>query len=237
MTATLILVIVSALTAQTPLPTYDCYYTTDRIVIDGILNERTWQRAIAVPLALWDGSGMPKRRTIARLAWDDKNLYIAYEVEDDDIQCTMRTRDAHLWTEEVVEFFIDPGNDLTSYFELEWNALGACVDLLILDVQRRRVAGELAWDARGMKWKVKRTNVMRGKRMRGWVLEVALPLQLMIDAPNIPPKDGDRWRMNLYRIERSDGRVEYSCWSPVLGEKPNYHRPRRFGYLVFRKRH
>ena len=51
-------------------------------------------------------------------------------------------------------------------------------------------------------------------------------------APNIPPKPGDTWRMNLYRI---GGKVnpQYSQWSNTGTPKPKYHVPERFGIMHF----
>ncbi len=222
------------------LPTYNCYRTVDPIVIDGVLNERTWRRVPAIEFVLWNG-GKPKKATKAWLAWDDENLYLAFDVDDDDIQCTFVKRDENLWEEEVVELFVDADGDGTDYLEFEWNALGACVDLILPkppSVRRSTLEGEKAWDAKGMRWKARAIGTIGYAldRDAGWQLEVAIPLKLFIDAPNVPPKDGDVWRINLYRIERPKGeKPEFSCWSPVLGRRPNYHKPERFGKLIFRR--
>jgi len=222
-----------------PLPTYQCYRAVDKIRVDGVLSEKTWRLAPTIEFVRWDGKRVG-RGTRAKIAWDDENLYLAYEVEDDDIECTMVLRDEHLWEEEVVEFFADCDGDGEDYLEFEWNALGACVDLFLPKpyfMRKSNLDGLLAWDAKGMRWavRVEGTVAYPSDRDKGWTLEVAIPLRLFVDAPNVPPKDGDVWRVNLYRIERSGGRPEFSCFSPVLGEAPNFHKPERFGRLVFRR--
>ena len=225
------------------LPRYQCHRVADKITIDGVLDERSWSEAPPITLVLWNGKGTPKRSTTAKMVWDDENLYIGYWVEDDDIQCTLTERDAPLHTEDVVEFFLDPGGDLRDYFEFEWNALGACMDLLIKlppateggKVPPREAL--LGWNACGMKWAVHVDGeIGKKEKSQGWTLEVAIPLAVFSDARRVPPKDGDEWRMNVYRIEYSDPEVEYTCWSAVLGGSVSFHRPERFGHLVFTAR-
>ena len=65
-----------------------------------------------------------------------------------------------------------------------------------------------------------------------WTVEIAIPFNEFTTAPNIPPKAGDKWLMNLYRIDRpEDGNDEYSAWQPTGAEQ--YHLPDKFGELVF----
>lgn len=65
-----------------------------------------------------------------------------------------------------------------------------------------------------------------------WNVEIAIPFSEFITAENIPKKRGERWRVNLYRIDRpKDGRDEYTAWSPT-GEM-NFHLPEKFGELIF----
>ena len=52
-------------------------------------------------------------------------------------------------------------------------------------------------------------------------------------APNLPPKDGDHGRLNLYRIERKP-KDQLIAWSPTL--KPSFHTPSRFGEVTFSTR-
>jgi hypothetical protein len=220
---------------QHPLPTYECFRTTDRIRVDGVLEERTWRDAPAMRLTVWEDGSSPERETRVKMAWDTRNLYLAYWIQDDSFLCTMRRRDAPLWHEEVVEFFADAGGDLTDYCEFEWNALGACVDLLCVWLREGVWHAFTDWNAKGMKWAVKTgTTNIDGVETSGWQCEVAIPFTVFRDAPNLPPTDGDIWRINHYRIEMSGSKTEYTCWSPVLGETVLYHRPHRFGYLVFR---
>ena len=69
---------------------------------------------------------------------------------------------------------------------------------------------------------------------RSWTVEIAFPWSDFDDAPNLPPEDGDSWRLNLYRIDRpKEQEWELSAFSPT-GE-PDFHIPKRFGKVVFSK--
>ena len=48
-----------------------------------------------------------------------------------------------------------------------------------------------------------------------------------------PPRDGDEWRVNLYRIDTDGENVEFQAWSPTGTAKPQFHVPERFGVLQF----
>ena len=67
---------------------------------------------------------------------------------------------------------------------------------------------------------------------QGWTLEVAIPFEDLWLAPNIPPKPGDQWRVNVFRIDYGLERMELSAWNPTNG--PSFHIPAKFGTLIFR---
>jgi hypothetical protein len=55
--------------------------------------------------------------------------------------------------------------------------------------------------------------------------------------PLVPPREGDRWRFNVFRIKRPHGPQEpergalYTAWSTPAG--PSFHEPAAFRDLVF----
>ena len=63
---------------------------------------------------------------------------------------------------------------------------------------------------------------------RGWSAEIAIPW----NALGGPPHPGERWRMNLYRLETHGGRgPEGQAFSPPL--RADFHAVDRFGWLEF----
>jgi len=214
------------------------HYTIKRaqhaIHVDGRLDEAVWKAAEPVRLGAKNGTE-PKQATTARILWDDYYLYFAFDCEDSHIWSTMKKRDEPLYREEVVEVFIDADSDGETYLELEVNPLGILWDGYILNTGARRV-GILAWNSFGIRWAVHLEGTLNdpSDTDKGWSAELALPLTDIYTAPNLPPRAGDSWRLNLYRIDLPDGagkRGEGSAWSPVSGR--TFHDPDCFGEVIF----
>ncbi len=225
--------------ALRPVSEYMCPRAARPPVIDGTLDDEVWQQAPATELFTRfddDRADGKDLKTTAKLAWDDQNLYVAFQCEDPDVWATMTQHDANLWEEEVVELYVDPGGQGKNYYEIEINPLNAVVDLKIpsaRDGVPQDVEEARKWDAQGMVSAVKvdgHVNAHDGKD-RGWTAEAAIPLSNFVGARRLPPKIGDVWRLQLLRIER--GRPlphpQFSAWSVTN----TFHNPTRFGRLCF----
>ena len=109
-----------ALASSDPLPTnYGpvSYYAVERadesLVIDGNLDEFSWEKAIQINnleliLNDYDQVLFPTR---AKMLWDREYFYFAFVCQDADMWAIYENEDDHLWEEEVVEIFIDPDGD------------------------------------------------------------------------------------------------------------------------------
>ena len=212
---------------------YTVMRTLGPIKVDGVFDEPSWRVATSTgAFRANDGSETVTSRVEAKMLWDDSNLYFAFECDDTDITATMTKRDEHLWQEEVVEVFIDPDGDEKNYIELEVNPLGTFLDLFVLTP-----VVPIPYESYNIPahWAVKVDGTVQNSsdRDRGWKVELAVPLKEAVTAPNLPPKNGDKWRLNLYRIERKP-KDQLIAWSPTL--KPSFHTPSRFGEVTFSTR-
>ena len=219
--------------ASTDISHYTVMRTLGPIKVDGMFDEPSWRAAKSTgAFRANDGSETATSRVEAKMLWDDANFYFAFECDDTDLAATMTKRDEHLWQEEVVEIFIDPDGDEKNYIELEVNPLGAFIDLFVLTP-----VVPIPYESYNIpaQWAVKVEGTVQNSsdRDRGWNVELSLPLKEAVTAPNRPPKDGDKWRLNLYRIERKP-KEQYIAWSPTL--KPSFHTPSRFGEVTFSTR-
>jgi len=225
-----------------PLPAYEAKRADGPITIDGKLDEETWRKAPTMVLTLREGTGAPEQATEARVLWDDDALYVAFVCHDDEMWATMTERDMKLWQEEVVEVFLDPNGTGDPYFEIEVNPLNKVVDLrFIRSLKGLRSPRTLSWDCKGFKKAVVAEGTVHtwtstqapGGR---WTVEMAIPFAALDSLPNSPPKPGDAWKANFYRIDRpaalGEEDDEYSCWSPIV-ISGSYHTLERFGTLVF----
>lgn len=213
-------------------PEFVCYRAANPIIIDGKLDDPSWQGATTVDLVLADSGEDPRQKTQARVLWDDEYLYVAFHCDDSDIWGVTTERDKDIYNQEVVEVFLDPDRDNYTYLEIEVSPLNAVLDLFMLN-RGGRPKGLWDWDSDGLLTAVEVDGdpSKRGTEDRSWTVEMAIPMSDCYTAPNLPPEPGDVWHMNLYRIDRAERGDEYTAWSPP--RRLNYHTPERFGRLVF----
>jgi hypothetical protein len=206
---------------------YTCNRINVNLEINGDLIKPEWQQAIEVNLRDTSTGQEPFQATTAKLLWNEQWLYAAFHCEDAHINASMTKFNDFLYTEEVVELFIDDNCDLKSYIEIELNPLNACLHYAI----HNHLDGHFMGYAR-----IEQTVVSAVKvdRVNGtWSAEMAIPFREFATAPNLPPLPGDTWLFNLYRIDRPPHQEpEFSAWSPT--GKPQFHLPHHFGQLQFR---
>lgn len=215
-------------------PTYQVHRTSAPIHVDGKVDEASWKAADTFAFVNNRDGSPPAAHlgTVARALFDDTFIYFSFESEDPNAWATMKERDEHLWTEEVVEVFIQADPEHPSYIELEVNPLGTMIDIFLIDT--RKPIPYTTWNSQGLKWAAQVDGTVDGEPGdKSWSVEMALPLEEIITAPNIPPKPGDRWRANLYRVESKPERAGLA-WAPTM--VGDFHRTDRFGDLVFTDR-
>ena len=211
-------------------PTYEVARVTTPIKVDGKLSERAWTDCLPITAFLNNRDGSPSKvQTEARMLYDDKFIYFAFRAVDQNIWATMKRRDEHLWLEEVVEVFVQANSAIPNYIELEVNPLGTMLDIYLIDT--RKPLHYESWNSEKMQWAVHVDGIVDGKEGdREWTCEIALPLEDVATATRLPPQPGDRWRVNLYRVERLPDVAELA-WSPTLQD--DFHVLPRMGEIVF----
>ena len=175
--------------------------------------------------------------TSFRALWTTGGLALRYDVTDPSPWHTLTQRDERLWNEEVVELFLDVGSTGQSYAEIEWNPVGTVVDLWVDRADNRF---DKDWNANDLESRVHPRKDAAG-RTTGWTAVSLLPwAALTSKAPPgtaLPPKAGDVWRFNAFRIERPGGETapgkdaQFLAWSPT-GNR-SFHVPLAFREMVF----
>lgn len=126
------------LSVQSPSPQIPCNdadiprYTALRLAespnIDGRLDESVWRNARRSNRFVDLIHGTPTHRdTRAAVLWDDEYLYVAYWVEEPNVEATLTERDAPIYQDNDVELFI-AGRD--GYYEFEINAHGTIYEVM-----------------------------------------------------------------------------------------------------------
>jgi hypothetical protein len=109
---------------------YTCYRTSEPVVVDGCLQERSWSLSPRSPRFVDMAAGTPGYYDTRMAAlWDDEHLYVAFWVEEPFVEAHHTERDAVIFQENDVEVFIDGGD---CYYELEINALGTIYEVLFV---------------------------------------------------------------------------------------------------------
>ncbi|MDA1313118.1 MAG: carbohydrate-binding family 9-like protein [Acidobacteria bacterium] len=213
---------------------YDVLRTPEPIVVDGKLDEAAWAAAASAGdfHFNWWKSG-EKEQTVAKILWDDVNLYIGYYCRDKHIAADVTRRHGPVSLDDCVEAFISPNPDkVRNYYGFEMNVIGTMLNFIRGDWWRggrfSEPVGVRLWTSHyGRSLKVDSPDDDH------WILEVSIPFtNFEKDAAHTPPRDGDRWRLNLNRSGGTTN-AQYSTWSPVHSERPSFHEPEDFGSVRF----
>lgn len=109
---------------------YICHRTTQSITVDGCLSKDCWRKAPKSPRFVDMVTGVPGFLD-TRMAglWDDENLYLAFWIEEPNVQAQFTERDSPVYFENDVEVFIG-GKDC--YYEFQINARGTIYEVFYI---------------------------------------------------------------------------------------------------------
>jgi hypothetical protein len=230
--------------------------TTGNLLIDGRLDEPSWQGAPwTEDFADIEGYHMPAPlyQTHAKILWDDNYLYIGAELEEPHIWATYTENESVIFHENNFEIFIDPDGDTHNYYELEINALGTRWDLMLTKPYRNGGLPISAWDIAGLKTGIHLSGTINNPADTDtlWSVEIAIPWTILKEtAPRrSKPEAGDIWRINFSRVQwlRDISGNQYIKRKDPSTGKPlpehnwiwspqgliDMHLPERWGYVQF----
>jgi uncharacterized protein DUF5916/cellulose/xylan binding protein with CBM9 domain len=178
--------------------------TTEKITIDGKLEEPAWQLAIPVTelIETRPTAGAPAReRTEVRFLYDDENLYVAASCYDSDVKhITLNSiQEDYPYNEsDTVSILIDSLHDLRTAFNFNFNAGGAKRDTQVFND-----GGSINNDWDGV-WDLKTTITDEG-----WFAEVIIPFKTL----RFSKSPTQEWGLNISRrILRMN---EDTNWAPI----------------------
>jgi hypothetical protein len=177
---------------------------TDRIVLDGRLDEPAWARATpATNFIQWEPlPGQPaSEQTDVRFLYDADTLYVGARCWDSDARSLTvheLQQDFESREEDVLAVFIDSLHDRQSGFSFWTNPAGARRDVQIFQDDAQR---SVDWDG---VWSVRVAT-----DDRGWTAEFAIPFKTL----RFTSASHQDWGLNmLRRVKRKN---EDSYWSPL----------------------
>lgn len=212
------------------------------VKLDGVLDEAAWKKAARTGAFVSPSTGAVATSSpvqgSARLMYDDRHLYVAFEVADRDVRGGFdeHARDPHLWTRDTVEIMVDPDGDGDNddYYEIQIGPQNLIFDSRFDHYNAPRGGpdgpfGHQHWSSNARSAVVIAGTIDDASDVDGgYVVEARLPFSQFEAAEHTPPRVGDRWRVNLYAMQNNGG----VAWSPILGEG-NFHKASRFGRLIW----
>lgn len=210
----LCLVLLSTAVAAAAAPTVEAVALAEPVALDGQLGETVWQAPAPVRNFVALGAETATQvQTEAWVAHDADALYVAIKALEPDMAglraaCTARdSRD--LFSDDVVEVFLDPARDRFHYLQFACNPLGTRFDL-----QGDAAGSSPEWN-----------GLWEAAASRGpdyWAVEMRLPFATL----GLSRVTGEVWGLNICR-QRPAG-PENSCWAPTTG---GFGTPQSFGEL------
>jgi hypothetical protein len=194
--------------------------TEEPIVIDGRLDEPVWERAEMATgfIQSFPATGAPAtERTVARVVYDDENLYIGavcYDSEPDRIFTLSLRQDFESHNSDVFGITLDTFLDRRNAFMFLINPGGALWEAQNFNDSRHT---DVAWE-----------GIVELKTLihdEGWNVEFAIPLSTLRFDPGQPTQS---WGLNFLRRVRRKNEDAY--WAP-LDKRNRLHRMSRAGTL------
>ena len=214
------------------------------IKLDGKLDEAAWNDAPSTGAFVNTMTGAPvDQKTEAKLLWDDKYLYVAFDNTDTDVWSSLTKRDDKLWTQEADELMIDADGNGKTYVELQVAPNGNVFDTYLPEYRKYEDSIDpkqkpYSWNS---KMNVKVTSTARSTstttRTRAGPSRWRCRSRTCSGhgqgpRPSCRRRVGDVWRINMFRMDVPAGKPQQaSGWSPpMVGD---FHALDKFGDLVF----
>jgi putative heme-binding domain-containing protein len=167
------------------------------------------------------------------MLWDDENLYVSWYAHDRHISASVTERHGPVSKDDCVEIFISPNPEkVKNYYTFEINAIGTMLNRARTDWW----SGPPTWEPEGVRYRTTYHGLSKKNESPQdghWIVEAAIPFKNFArDAAHTPPRDGDRWRLNLQRLGGLTN-AQASTWAPLPENVRSFHTPEAFGYVRF----
>jgi hypothetical protein len=192
-----------------------------------------WRDAAWATLRRRQADGLPYE-TKFKMAYSPTGLYVLIEGSDGKLSAKQTKDFGLLFLEDVFEVFLWPDESAPLYFEYEISPLNRELPILVPNAEGA-FYGWLPWNYSGERLTRHATATIGGPKepgatIQGWRAEIFIPYKLLAPLRKVPPKAGERWRANVYRMDYDEGRKTQWDWAPV---GPSFHEYASFGILLF----
>lgn len=214
------------------------------ILIDGKRSETAWENTEDRSFDYFYRIEKPgdSQKTNLRMLWDEENLYLFFECEDQYITARETTRDGQPYLDDCAEIFLIPVPDsLDMHFGFEINLNKASNDFVWLNNFYKGKSGLIKSYNPEFRVEVSVIGTVNENTDidKMWTMEMAIPFELFKGVDNFSPvKTGNRWAFLAARQDRNDekgSRRSTSTIFPIYDIEKSVHQPNHFGLLEFVK--
>jgi len=201
------------------------------VKLDGIIDPAEWKGAAVATLEKYKDPGgriADGATTTARIMYDSRGMYVAYECVEPNIggmKLKSVGHDGGVYHNDEVEMFLNPECAHNKMLQF----MASPVKDAWFDARKGYIKDPLhpkyaalitAWNP---EWQYAFNVDEPGKK---WTLEMSIPFKSLVAQP---PKPGDIWTANFARMRRAGSGQDMSSWIPeTYGGDPN-----AFGEIVF----
>lgn len=194
--------------AQGQRPVVNAFQISEKISLDGILDEDEWKQAIgidALTMVEPETGSKASLRTTVKILVDKSNIYLGvtcYEDDPGNIVSYSKARDSDLRGEDYIKFVFDTYLDSRSGFIFAVNPYGSRYDAL---VSRFGESENFNWDA---VWSAKSRI-----HEKGWTTEIMIPVKTLTFDKKL-----NEWGFNIER--RIQRKLELDRWTAISNDIP-----------------
>ncbi len=187
--------------------------------LDGALDDTTWETAAVLEdFVLNRGNAPAQAQTRAQITWDDRALYLAIRAEEPQMDRlkteAVEAEAKRVWSDDLIELFVDFHNDDSTFTHLGITAAGATVGQFNVVRGSAKTAIDIEPEM----------DVAWAHGDGHWILEAAIGWSTF----GVRPRAGEVWGLNVNRGRPHAG--EYSSWAGVQG---SFLQPTAFGEMYF----
>ena len=166
-----------------------------------------------------------------KLFHNGENLYIKFDVTENDIQAKVAEDQGRTWTDPCVEFFVSPGCNM-DYYNFECTCTGKLL---------------LAWHPAGEPKEPAPAEVLKSVKRypslgsecfplrtgeHTWSVIEVIPATALFRS-GTENFDGKKMKANFYKCGDELPTPQFISWASIEWKEPSFHRPEFFGELVF----
>ena len=185
----------------------------------------------AIDCCNWEASYPYTPKASFKLFHDGENLYIKFDVTENDIHTLVTEDFGKIWTDPCVEFFVSPEGNM-DYYNFECT----CIGKMLLGWHPAGADKENA--SLGILGTIKRIpslgceNFPLREGENSWSLIEIIPATALFRS-GVDSWSGKKMRANFYKCGDNLPTPHFISWNAIDWPEPSFHRPEFFGELDF----